>query len=133
MKGKWPLTGLLGSLVGLAVLYYRWNPAVFRFFPGCPFFLLTGAYCPGCGSQRAVHQLLHGHLRQAADYNLLLVSFLPLLSYVLGVRALDCLRNRETPIPLLRSIPFTYGVLALVLTFWLFRNLPFAPFNHLAP
>ncbi|MBC7921136.1 MAG: DUF2752 domain-containing protein [Ferruginibacter sp.] len=133
MSNRWKLTGLLGALAGLAVLYYRWNPALFRFFPDCPFWVLTGAYCPGCGSQRAVHQLLHGHLRQAADYNLLLVITLPLLSYVLGVRTLDYLRNQHTVLPFLHSNVFTYGVLVLVLAFWLLRNLPVVPFTYLAP
>ena len=38
----------------------------------CPFYRLTGLYCPGCGSGRAVRALLHGHLLQALSYNYLL-------------------------------------------------------------
>ncbi|MCM1109265.1 MAG: DUF2752 domain-containing protein [Clostridium sp.] len=39
--------------------------------------VITGLQCPGCGSQRAVHSLLHADLRAAWGYNALLVAFLP--------------------------------------------------------
>ncbi|MFF5967316.1 DUF2752 domain-containing protein [Streptomyces collinus] len=38
-------------------------------FPACPFRTVTGF--DWCGSQRALHELTHGHLAAAADYNLL--------------------------------------------------------------
>ena len=34
-------------------------------YPTCPFLAITGWYCPGCGSLRAVHDLLHGDLAGA--------------------------------------------------------------------
>lgn len=40
--------------------------------PGCLFKLATGWSCPGCGSQRAFQALLHGHLCEAVEFNLLL-------------------------------------------------------------
>ena len=45
--------------------------------PGCPFHALTGLYCPGCGSCRALHQLLSGHVGAAISYNLLTILALP--------------------------------------------------------
>ena len=44
-------------ILGFAVLYYFFNPSVERFFPSCPFYTATGWQCPGCGSQRAIHEL----------------------------------------------------------------------------
>ncbi|MFD1140618.1 DUF2752 domain-containing protein [Larkinella insperata] len=62
------------------VCSYGWfNPAQVSFFPPCPFKLLTGLECPGCGSQRCLHQLLHGRVGQAFSYNPLLVLSLPYL------------------------------------------------------
>ncbi|QKZ12487.1 DUF2752 domain-containing protein [Spirosoma sp. KUDC1026] len=69
------LTGVGAALV----LYYQVNPAVATFFPPCPFRLLTGLPCPGCGSQRCLHQLLHGHVDEAFALNPLLVLSLPYL------------------------------------------------------
>ena len=59
---------LLGA-IGLYVI----NPSECQFAPKCPFKLLTGLSCPGCGIQRAIHALLHGDLSDAISYNLYLV------------------------------------------------------------
>ena len=52
------LLGILAVSV-LALIYYKFNPSDIAIFPKCPFLLLTGLKCPGCGSQRAIHSLLH--------------------------------------------------------------------------
>jgi hypothetical protein len=46
----------------------------------CPWLLLTGTYCPGCGGLRAVDDLTRGDLAGAASSNLLLVAALPFLA-----------------------------------------------------
>lgn len=48
-------------------------------FPPCPFHLLTGWYCPGCGGLRMTHDLLHADLPAAATDNLFLLVGLPLM------------------------------------------------------
>lgn len=48
-------------------------------YPTCPVLALTGAYCPGCGSLRAIHALTEGDLRTALDLNVLVVlAMIPL-------------------------------------------------------
>ena len=49
-------------------------------FPPCPFRLLTGWYCPGCGGLRMTHDLLHADLAAAAVDNLFLLVGLPLVA-----------------------------------------------------
>ena len=49
-------------------------------FPPCPFRLLTGWYCPGCGGLRMTHDLLHADFAAAAVDNLFLLVGLPLLA-----------------------------------------------------
>ncbi|PYV86056.1 MAG: hypothetical protein DMG90_22080 [Acidobacteria bacterium] len=46
-------------LIGTLTILRTSNPASSGIFPPCPFLWLTGFYCPGCGSLRALHQLLH--------------------------------------------------------------------------
>lgn len=46
-------------------------------FPRCPFYSLTGLYCPGCGSQRAMHSLLNFRFGEALRHNALLVLSIP--------------------------------------------------------
>jgi hypothetical protein len=66
-------------------LLFRFDPAAHGFYPVCFLHQTTGLQCPGCGSLRAMHQLLHGHLAAAWSFNPLLVSTLPLAA-VLAVR-----------------------------------------------
>ena len=65
-----------GGIVVLAVLG-MFDPSKFSFFPRCPFLLLTGLQCPGCGTQRALHQLLHLHIGEAFRYNAMMVRCWP--------------------------------------------------------
>ena len=46
----------------------------------CPFHAMTGAWCPGCGSLRAVNDLTHGDVLAAASSNLVFVLALPVLA-----------------------------------------------------
>ena len=75
---------LLIALVALAIVYYRVSPTSSVFFPKCAFLMLTGLKCPGCGSQRAVHALLHADLASAFAHNALLVLSLPYLALLIG-------------------------------------------------
>ncbi len=58
---------------------FLFDPERTGVFPKCPFLSLSGWKCPGCGSQRAVHALLHGQIPQAIGFNALLVLSIPYL------------------------------------------------------
>lgn len=55
------------------VVLYLLNPSSYWFMPKCPFKLITGLNCPGCGIQRAIHAMLHGKFTEAITYNYYLV------------------------------------------------------------
>lgn len=63
--------------VVLAVLLSAVDPATAWWMPKCPLHLLTGLSCPGCGMQRFLHAMLHGHPLEALHYNYFLVLALP--------------------------------------------------------
>jgi hypothetical protein len=100
-------------------------------YPRCPFFSLTGLFCPGCGSARMLHALAHGDFRAAAGFNVLLVCVLPLLAFW-GAVALYRGLAQNRPAPKL-PFGFTLGVLAVSAVFGVLRNLPWWPFSVLAP
>jgi hypothetical protein len=70
---------LAGAVVAASVLLHLRDPHRSGSWGLCPWLLLTGTYCPGCGGLRAVNDLTHGDLAAAASSNLLLVGALPLL------------------------------------------------------
>lgn len=76
LRWQW---AVLPVLAGAVVVLYLFNPSAGG-FPACPFRSLTGLLCPGCGSQRAIHELLHGHIGAAFGYNALLVVSIPFLA-----------------------------------------------------
>lgn len=126
--------GLVTAII-VAVLGVIWavNPEQPGFFPPSPFRALTGYYCPGCGTLRGLHQLLHGHWLAALDYNPLMVLSLPFMVYAYGSYGLRAIAGRRI-LPSVR-IParWIWLLLQVILAYWVLRNLPFAPFSWLAP
>lgn len=108
------------------------DPATSHIFPPCPFLWLTGWYCPGCGSLRAIHQLLEGHFDQAMAFNPFAVLSLPFLLYGLASQGLFRLRGRGLPHLFLPAEWIRALGLAIVI-FGILRNLPGPAFHWLAP
>ncbi len=121
---------LLGS-TGLLLLRL-FDPATSGIFPPCPFHALTGLYCPGCGSLRAIHQLLRGNLGTAWAMNPLTVILMPFLLYGLASEGLRVLRGRGLPQIFLPAI-WIQALCAVIILFGIARNVPIHPFNLLAP
>ncbi len=65
------------ALIAVIGLMYFFDPMKYWFAPKCPFKLLTGLSCPGCGMQRFLNALLTGHPAQAIRYNYYLAYALP--------------------------------------------------------
>lgn len=122
---------LIGVFLPIALILV----AIYEYLDGnsleCPFYRLTGLFCPGCGSGRAVQALLHGNLPQSFLYN-------PLL-YLLGIPAAFCVVHeyirivfsctKLKPITPSRSVCLVCTI--LVFGFWILRNLPL--FSFLTP
>lgn len=123
------------SLVVLAaifVYFYRYNPQNHQvFFPYCVFKLHTGWDCVGCGSQRAVHCLLHGEWVQALDYNLLFVMSLPLLAYTSFFSLRKYILGTALPHSFVYSAEMGRIIIIGIILFFILRNLPYYPFNWL--
>ena len=78
MKRALPWIGA-AAVLAWGVSLYLFDPEDSPQFLPCPFHWLTHLYCPGCGAQRAVHDLLHGRLGEALGHNAALVVSAPLL------------------------------------------------------
>ena len=119
-----------GLLIGM--MLYVYNPSASRLFPPCPFHALTGWYCPGCGSLRALHQLLHGEIAAAFQLNPLMVLFLPFVAYGLFAGLWNMCFKTHIPVVRLRA-HWIWAILVVIILYGIARNLPFAPFTALAP
>lgn len=99
----------------------------------CVFYALTGLYCPGCGSGRAVMSLLHGHLYAAFRYNAAMVLLLPFAALYAGAASWGYLKARENPLHRYLSTRSMLWLLAAVALYGALRNIPFPPFSMWAP
>ncbi|MCM3884439.1 DUF2752 domain-containing protein [Frankia sp. R82] len=105
-----------------AARVYLVDPAHPGHYPVCPFRWATSLDCPGCGSLRAAHQLLHGHPGKAANYNLFFVVVAPILTFGWLV-AMARAGGWRRPLPRIpaRALP---AIPVVVIAFWVLRNLP---------
>lgn len=131
-KGLLILVGLGACGLGALSLLFFCNPADSGLYPLCPFHALTGGHCPGCGSMRALHQLLHGNFAEAMRLNALLVLSLPLISFMFLKACLSMIRRDGRPFQYPRTGTM-WVVVIVVLVYWVLRNIPCHPFTLLAP
>ena len=105
-----------------AAIYFVFDPSVpGNFFPKCVFRVLTGWKCPGCGTQRALHAMLHGDLAGMFHYNAALpVAGGLVAAYLLAEAKRDswphywsALNNRWTGL----------AILVALVAWWILRNI----------
>ena len=108
---KWLVVSAV--FVGIAglVLLALFNPENTPMYPRCPFYVLTGYKCPGCGTLRAIHKMLHLQFSEAFAYN-------PLLMFAIPFIALISFSSKVA-----RNHYVSRIVVALVLLYWIGRNI----------
>jgi hypothetical protein len=121
--------GVWLSLAAVAIFLFFFNPAspANQWFPKCPFRLVTGMQCPGCGSTRAFYQLLHLHPIAAFKLNPLMVLTLPFIVYGFLGFTRSAIMGRPQRRLFIPPI-YLWAWLFLLIFFWIFRNTPWYPF-----
>ena len=122
---------VVATAVILCLLFF-FDPAKSGFYPPCPFHAITGLYCPGCGSLRAIHQLLCGNLAAAFFLNPLMVLALPFLLYVF-IRYVIAMFGKPVMSGAYLPAQWIWAILFIIVLFWVLRNIPFYPFTLFAP
>jgi hypothetical protein len=130
MRNRYIKFSILFIAAGAILLLYFFIEPKNGNLPKCFFHELTGLYCPGCGVQRSFHALLNGHILTAIDYNLLFILFLPMIIYFILVFALG---KKHSSSSFIYKPVFSMMVVIVVISFWIFRNIPVTPFSWLAP
>lgn len=107
-------------VLAVVVLYAIVDPAA-ALFPKCPIKAVTGFDCPGCGSQRAFHALLHGDLAAAWRLNAALFFAVPLIAIYFSASAL----KSKAPglYAALSSRTAVAAIAVATVAWWIMRNL----------
>lgn len=117
------LGAILFVLIVGGLIFYLFSPEDSHFFPQCPFHYLTGFDCPGCGSQRAIHHLLHFRLVDAFFSNPLLIVAIP---YALLGIYIEYFEGKEKH-PRIKQLFYSRNAiivtLVVIVLFWIGRNL----------
>lgn len=114
---------MLAILIGGGLIYFLFSPEESVFFPKCPFHVITGLDCPGCGSQRAIHHLLHLQFKEAFLSNPLLIVAIPYLILGLYIEYFGGKEKYPRMKQLFYSRKAIYIVLIIIIAFWIGRNL----------
>ena len=131
---RWRLAVVAAALAVCAGGAYLcvFNPANSKMYPPCLFRALTGFYCPGCGTLRAIHQLMHGNIRAALLLNPLAVVLLPFVMYGMASAVLRAIGLKPLPTVFVPAF-WIWTLLAVILLYWVLRNIPQYPCSLLAP
>ena len=135
MPKKIKISFIIFIVIGLTAilsLFFLYNPLQYNFFPKCPIYSFTGTYCPGCGSQRAIHQLLNGNIVEGFKHNFLILLLLIVIVYDTIIRY-SSIFFRKTFKNLLHKPVTTISILIIVIIYWILRNINHYPFTILAP
>ena len=115
------LVGAAG-IGALGLLHVR-DPHESGSYGFCPFLLLTGQPCPGCGGLRAMNNLTHGDVVGALSSNAMAVVLL----FVMGAAGIVWFyqRLRGRPVPLLTGrSPVLWGLVVAFIIFGVLRWTP---------
>ncbi len=124
--------GLLAGVVFFAVFIFWYNSTTMHFLPRCPFNWATGYYCPGCGTTRGLHRLLHGDITGALRANILMIVTVPYVVYSFIRYLSQNILAKQLPAIILKPV-IVQLLAAFVIVFWVVRNIPVYPFTLLVP
>ena len=120
--------GLIWLTLAVGSTYlFIFDPGKSGIFLVCPFFALSGFACPGCGTTRGLHCLLHGDVVGAFQFNPLMMVMLPFLLYAL-VRHTNAVMRRLPIRGNQLNARYIWLLFFVVLSFWIVRNTPIYPF-----
>jgi hypothetical protein len=110
------LSILSAAVIAGGWVLYTFPPGTVSFYPPCAFRALTGLQCAGCGTTRALHQLLHGNIGEAFRLNPMLFAV-----GLMGIFSVPSVLRNEVP-PFLMKRWFAWTALTVVVGWSILRN-----------
>lgn len=113
---------LCAAIAIAAFLYFTYNPLESEWFPKCVFHQLTGLECPGCGSQRAIHAILHGNILEGLKTNPFIIISIPYGFFLILILIFKTPFTQNLRAKLLNhKVVYLYCV--IFIGWWIIRNL----------
>jgi hypothetical protein len=112
-----------GVGLGAAILLHLHDPHKSGAYGYCPFLVLTGLPCPGCGGLRAVNDLTRGEVAAAVSSNLAAVCLVAFLAVSWLVWTVRRARGRDVPMVVFTTRA-AWVVVPLIVVFGVLRNTP---------
>lgn len=95
----------------------------------CLFNEITGMYCPGCGTTRAITAFCMGDYAKAFRYNPILVVWVPYLFCSGIILIQEYIYDKDVAVSVInRRNRISFVVLVIICVYWLVRNMSFASF-----
>lgn len=115
------ITLSVAAICVVVALYFAFDPGKSLWAPKCIFHVTTGWECPGCGSQRMLHALLHGDFAAAWEANPFILCLSPVLILMLLAAAM---RERWPRLYIaVNSLPVIILISVGIIAWTLLRNL----------
>ncbi|MBN1880688.1 MAG: DUF2752 domain-containing protein [Deltaproteobacteria bacterium] len=128
----WQILLVPAAVVLFCAMVLFFDPVTSIIYPPCPFRVLTGWYCPGCGALWAVHELLSGRIISAISSNALAVIAVPILLGAYLERVYWFVTKKRLRKKPLQPI-WIWAILAVIIIFAVVRNIQTYPCAFLAP
>lgn len=122
MKRRLQKLFLAFLLIGLLTTGYTLFFHLTGFGLPCPFHILTGLYCPGCGNSRALLALFSLHPAEALRYNYLMPLEVLYILYVVHCTAKQYLQTGVYRL-VIGSEVIGWVFIGILLVWWIVRNL----------
>lgn len=110
-------------LLLVGVVFFLFDPSNSAYYPKCIFHSLSGFDCPGCGSQRSLHHLVHFEIKEALFENPLFVLALPYTLFYLYLKYFGGKEKCPRIMTVLYGRKAAAVILIIIILFWIFRNL----------
>jgi hypothetical protein len=93
-----------------------------QFYPVCFFYKITGLYCPGCGTLRAIEASAAGDFWTAFLYNpFLFIAAIPFILYMIIIHSMRRIKKKWIP-SIISSPKSALPVGVAIIAIWVFRN-----------
>ena len=126
-------------LIVAAAAFFAAAALLYLYFTGegegagipCMFHQITGLYCSGCGSSRALRSVLQFDFYQAMRYNAIFTICVPFLAVYFGALGISYIRFGNDRISGKISMLPVWIIIAAAVLYGILRNIP--AFAFLAP